>query len=991
MSNSGGENFRHLSIFLSYGHDECDFRDMICEAIRARGHKVWFDAEQINFNDSWRQKIEKGILTSDAVIGCLSKYSTRARSVCLDELSIAAGVRGGRNVYTLLLDKEDEVQPPSSVADRQWLDMSEWKTKRAQGDAVFKPWFAAKMQELFNTIESPENTEFSGQITTIKQNLTVCYGTGKRRKLLQNPFVGREWLTKKIAAWLDDETAPRTCFLYGAPGVGKSAFAAHYAHFNNRVAAALFLDSDMDFFNDPRTIIQTLAFLLACRLPEYRQMLMEYLTDNGREIPMMSEHELFSCLITEPFIHVIDGDHQSMVVVIDGLDETGDESNALANVLFRYTSQLPKWLRILVCGRDVPALHPLTETAAKIELPSGSPENISDIREFFRFRLEETFGSDPLWKNALNSMTARSEGIALYAQLLCDMLLDKKTLICDDFPKGLNGMFTMWFEHYIPDMVEFRNFFRPAICSILGAPGQTLPIPALRHVMEWCRAETNDFLLRLHVLLRRKADRFGEETVTFDHAFVRQWLGSETAGKYYCPPEDGSELLAEKIYAEFERDAAKLTMWEAETLAEFRKMLSKEQKGKIEDSYGMENILLEAAKKDFEISIMAREIAESRYNRDETGEKLLHLEKCLRAEKMYATVAMPFGSARYAKLENTVKKKCAVYNELYTRFHCMPADGYLHWVSDYYALGVILNEQGKIERANEIFDKLCKKLEKRQEMTAEDKYTNTLLCTYQYLTERAKKENDYESVLKICKKACGIAIKAEIAGYIMDFYEYEADAFYNMGKIEEALDTFYDGFLNLKNLCENSEKQQGDDEVRTTFEPISGTAAIVRKMTREALCYYCESVASYCESKIKNNSTSQKIRLTEFTMLELLWNEKRDVDTWNNIAHCCKEIEAFFDRNGETEIAAEYRRKEEKIIEELKRYYTNADLLDEIENLRDIAEMLTYASDMFTDFSNPHKAKDTYEKALALAEVIESKENISYLRSKITSLEESAV
>ena len=92
-------------------------------------------------------------------------------------------------------------------------------------------------------------------------------------------------------------------------------------------------------------------------------------------------------------------------------------------------------------------------------------------------------------------------------------------------------------------------------------------------------------------------------------------------------------------------------------------------------------------------------------------------------------------------------------------------------------------------------------------MTAEDKYTNTLLCTYQYLTERAKKENDYESVLKICKKACGIAIKAEIAGYVMDFYEYEADAFYNMGKMEEALDTFYEGFLNLKNLCENPEKQ----------------------------------------------------------------------------------------------------------------------------------------------------------------------------------------
>ena len=405
----------------------------------------------------------------------------------------------------------------------------------------------------------------------------------------------------------------------------------------------------------------------------------------------------------------------------------------------------------------------------------------------------------------------------------------------------------------------------------------------------------------------------------------------------------------------------------------------------------MENILLEAVKKDFEISIIAREVAESRYNRDETGEKLLHLEKCLRAEQMYATVAMPFGSARYAKLENTVKKTCAVYNELCTRFHCIPDDGYLYWVSDYLTLGFILHEQGKTEQANEIFDNLCKKLEMRQETKAEDKYTKTLLCTYQYLIEYAKKENDYDHVLKICKKACGIAIKAEIAGYVMDFYEYEADAFYNMGKIGEALDTFYEGFLNLKKLCENSEKQQGNDEVCTTLEPVSGTAAIVQKMTREVLCYYCESVASYCESKIKNNSTSQKIRLTEFTMLESLWNETRNVDAWNNLAYCCKKIEAFFDRNGETEKAAEYHKKEEKIIEELKRYHTNTDLLGYIEDLRDIAEMLTYASDMFTDFLNPHKAKDTYEKALALAEVIESEENISYLRSKIASLEESAV
>ena len=104
----------------------------------------------------------------------------------------------------------------------------------------------------------------------------------------------------------------------------------------------------------------------------------------------------------------------------------------------------------MLCGRDVPALKPFTETALRVELPSRSAQSLADMRAFFCFRLEKTFGSDPQWKEALERMTARSEGIAMYAQLLCDMLLDKKTLDCEDLPKGLTGMFTVWFEGNFP-------------------------------------------------------------------------------------------------------------------------------------------------------------------------------------------------------------------------------------------------------------------------------------------------------------------------------------------------------------------------------------------------------------------------------------------------------------------------------------------------------------------------------------------------------------
>lgn len=745
---SDNKTCKPLNLFFSYGHEKEDqfITCKIFHAVKDRGHHVWRDTEKITFSSSWRQKIENGVLNSNGVIGCLSAYSCRPGGVCLDELSIAVGVRGGRRVYSILLDKEGDVNPPQSVADRQWLDMSDWREKRAQGSDVFEPWFAARMQELFAVIESPENVEFIGQITAIKQRLTVYYGTARQNKLLQNPFIGRAWLTQRVDAWLDDKNAPRTLFLTGAPAVGKSAWACHYAQYNGRVAAALFLDSDCDYFNDPRTVIQTLAFLLACRLPEYREILMEFLPDSRKETARMSEQELFSCLLAEPFQHIVDGAHRHMAIVIDGLDEAGHETNALAKVLFRYASQLPNWIRFLLCGRDVPALKPFTETALRVELPSGSAENLADMRALFCFRLEKTFGSDPQWGEALERMTARSEGIALYAQLLCDMLLDKKTLDCEEFPVGLTGMFTVWFEHYIPDVEEFRRFFRPAICCILGMPGQALPIATLRRVMGWRAAQTNDFLLRLQVLLRRKNDVYGEETVTFDHAFVREWLGSEAAGKFYCPPEDGRELLAEGIYAAFEKDAEGLTCWEAETLADFRNMLSQTQREKVEDSYAFEVVLLEAEKQhkhrnySYELYEKVHAIAVSRCARSESEDNLRHLLTILEKEEFIALSIKKFRG----NFERIVSEECDTYKKLERLVTGVEKERVVkQWIACYMLLNHTVTE---LENA-------CKKLEENEV------YHEDLIKMYLMLAEVLKKENQYQKSMDNFKNACILASK----------------------------------------------------------------------------------------------------------------------------------------------------------------------------------------------------------------------------------------
>ena len=144
-----------MVFFFSYSHKEKEICQMVQEAFLQRGHKVWIDQEKIKEGDDWREKIAQGILSSNGVIAFLSRNSVRDPGVCLNELSIAVGVRGG-NIKTVLLEREENVRPPSSISHLQWLDMSAWRTEQAKGEESFHVWFRKKMEKLIAVAESPE-------------------------------------------------------------------------------------------------------------------------------------------------------------------------------------------------------------------------------------------------------------------------------------------------------------------------------------------------------------------------------------------------------------------------------------------------------------------------------------------------------------------------------------------------------------------------------------------------------------------------------------------------------------------------------------------------------------------------------------------------------------------------------------------------------------------------------------------------------------------
>ena len=93
------------------------------------------------------------------------KWSSRGPLNRENPLRIAIGAKGG-NIQTILVESEREVKPPPSISHLQWLDMHDWKERRAAGEAAWEQWYQAKLAEIVAVVESDESRRFSGEIET---------------------------------------------------------------------------------------------------------------------------------------------------------------------------------------------------------------------------------------------------------------------------------------------------------------------------------------------------------------------------------------------------------------------------------------------------------------------------------------------------------------------------------------------------------------------------------------------------------------------------------------------------------------------------------------------------------------------------------------------------------------------------------------------------------------------------------------------------------
>jgi WD40 repeat protein len=545
-----------LRIFLSYGHDDnVDLVLRIKAGLERRGHDVWFDKNPqkekgIRPGDDWRRAITDGIACSNQVLSFLSKHSTRVPGVCIDEIGIALGVKGG-NIRTILLEGEKEVKSPPSISHIQWVDMHDWKKQRDAGGDAWETWYKEKFDEIVSVVESDESRRFAGEIERLSKLLKPITSDSRIRELYAKPFIGREWMFKAVEDWRarrgDDA---RLFWVMGDPGVGKSAFSANLTHYHKgEVIAVHFCEWNKPDQRDARRVVRNIAFQLAARLPDYRKHLLT-LPEIG-SLDGKDAQDLFDYLLATPLQQGIDGGRERYLIVIDALDEANEnQRNPLVDMLAQNARRLPEWLGILITSRPEREVKTPLQGLAGLEplvLETRSEENQEDIREYLREELEEELAGRDAGA-IVEAILEKSEGVFLYVEYVCAQLRDSVLSLdrLEEFPDGLAGIYVQYFERQFPDIAVYKATVRHAI-GVIAAAREPLTPEQLGRVLDWHTYERRDLVDSMGAIFRE----IDGKLQPFHKSLVDWLVDEERAGYYAVSTEEGHKQLADAGWREY--------------------------------------------------------------------------------------------------------------------------------------------------------------------------------------------------------------------------------------------------------------------------------------------------------------------------------------------------------------------------------------------------------------------------------------------------------
>ena len=379
--------------------------------------------------------------------------------------------------------------------------------------------------------DKAEEDEALRKLAKVNTERVIQYHSGKYQEGT------RLHIFEKIKLWLDDRTSEnRVMVISGDAGMGKSVISAvvcQRMQHAGRLSGSHFCQHNKARHRNPKIMLQSLAYQLSELLPQYKRELVKALSRNlGEDINNLEVGELFELLFEEPLINV-DDPGRSLLMVIDGLDESEYKGrNELLDVMANQFSTLPGWVRFCVTTRPEINIADRLKKFNPVLLEQDDEENVGDIRLFLERQLCSVIQSS-FHEVVIDALVREAAGHFLYAYLMVDFIKENVSLLTPEelgrtLPSGVSSVYQSYFERLEKELKIGEDQFLTFL-SALAAAREPLP---LDFVSKMLLSDSKSPSGRRKV--RKTIDSIStllpvhDDCIVFFHKSVKDWLTERT-------------------------------------------------------------------------------------------------------------------------------------------------------------------------------------------------------------------------------------------------------------------------------------------------------------------------------------------------------------------------------------------------------------------------------------------------------------------------------
>ena len=326
--------------------------------------------------------------------------------------------------------------------------------------------------------DKAEEDEALRKLAKVNTERVIQYHSGKYQEGT------RVRIFEKIKLWLDDLSSEnRVMVISGDAGMGKSVISAvvcQRMRHAGRLTGSHFCQHNKARHRNPKIMLQSLAYQLSKLLPQYKRELVEALSINlGEDINNLEVEELFELLFEEP-LRTVDDPGRSLLMVIDGLDESEYKGrNELLDVVANHFSTLPGWIRFCVTTRPEINIADRLKKFNPVLLEQDDEENVQDIRLFLERQLCSVIqsGSEEV---VIDALVRKAAGHFLYAYLMADFIKENVSRLTPaelgrTLPSGVSSVYQSYFERLEKELTISEELFLTFL-SALAAAKEPLPL-----------------------------------------------------------------------------------------------------------------------------------------------------------------------------------------------------------------------------------------------------------------------------------------------------------------------------------------------------------------------------------------------------------------------------------------------------------------------------------------------------------------------------------